>query len=148
VSRRPEQRLWDRVRDGLREASLTPDVLAQGNHILELDRVENAAAKSMPDVFGRWGQFDFWIELKVAPLKFQPGQASWLARQWECRSNSWLLVDSPLRSCLYRGEQAPELAGKLLVAAELIQPSWPKLLERLTWGACPDACGCTENAHT
>lgn len=51
-----------------------------GEHIVQLYRVENRVAKSMPDVhFVTERGMSGWIELKVKPI-FQPGQESWIEK--------------------------------------------------------------------
>lgn len=130
----PERRLWNDTREGLTAAANTTGI------VLQLHRVENAAERSFPDVFGRWDTFDFWIELKASRLQFQAGQCRWLADQWEARGNSFLL-HRPTNTTilkLYRGDQVLALeAGTLAEPPELIIPlkgKWKTLLDRITWG--------------
>lgn len=69
---------------------------------LHMERVENAASSSHPDVDGCKAGGAFKIELKTADrparettsirTKFQPGQSDWLARRWACGGRAWLLI--------------------------------------------------------
>lgn len=89
-----ESNFWAWIKNGAKklEWNGSPEYL--------LDRIENSAVSSMPDVSGasyRMGT-EFWLELKVnrrATIlrpKFRPGQADWLYRRWNLGARAWLLV--------------------------------------------------------
>lgn len=136
---------------GLREAA------GRAGHALDWYRIESGTTtRSVPDVFARWASFDFWLEMKVATgwqVKFQPGQPHWLMRQWGAKQNAFVLIGKLVKgranAWLYRGDQSMKLAGQGMgmLPAELVLPApidWDALLERVTWGGCPDTCKCTE----
>lgn len=73
--------------------------------VLEINRVENTARKSMADTEGHLalpGHGQFWIELKTAArparattpirMKWQEGQSEWLAKRWALGGNAYVLV--------------------------------------------------------
>lgn len=154
-----EKTLSDRVRDGLRAAAHRTS-----HPELEWERHESSTVRSVPDVRMRWATFTPWIELKVAKgrlVRFQPGQTRWLAKQWAAVPGSaWVLVGVPRHSkrvggvMLYRGDVADMLEGVGIVALPpelylpqpIKLPAWTELLDRLTWGGCPDECGCSEGS--
>lgn len=96
--------------DKTRESNLWASFKHGTKHLVQIgrlliNRVENKAARSMPDVEGivngvGFGQF--WIELKTThrparlttPIRvtFQPGQSTWLSKRWAFGGNAWLLV--------------------------------------------------------
>lgn len=97
VDKTREKNLWYSMKNGLKP-------LIQAGE-LEINRVENRARNSMPDVEGHLGQEgcgQFWIELKTAhrpkrastPIrtKFQDGQSQWGNNRWAIGGNAYLLI--------------------------------------------------------
>ena len=95
MSRKPEQKLWDWLREKTRSVKSPP----------ELDRVENKVGVSMPDVMFTALGFFGWIELKVidydpkevgvcGPLvkHFTQGQKRWLKSRGKKAGACWFLL--------------------------------------------------------
>lgn len=102
-----EQALWRWLRDGTR-----------GVAGVRLYRVENALARSTPDVEGTVGTGGFWVELKRCArppkregtpvrFRFQPGQSDWLLDRWDLDRGAWLLCQVDRDRYLMPGRVAP-----------------------------------------
>jgi len=78
-----ESALWKKVKKALEEA---------GGRDLWLQRIESWSTPSIPDVLGIYKGYTFWIELKVAPVKFRPGQKIWLHKWHSKGGNCFTLV--------------------------------------------------------
>lgn len=96
--------------DKTRESNLWASMKYGCRHLVKMgrlliNRVENKASLSMPDLEGMvWGPgfVQFWIELKTTHrpkrtttpirVKFQIGQPQWLERRWNFGGNAWVLI--------------------------------------------------------
>ena len=98
-----ESALWKKVKKALEEA---------GGKDLWLQRIESWSTPSIPDVLGIYKGHVFWIELKVAPVKFRPGQKIWLKKWWKARGRCFVLWENDGWINLLAGNLEPVGAWK------------------------------------
>lgn len=97
-------------------------------------RIETSTEAGIPDLNGIADGIEFWVELKMAPIRLRPAQVAWHKRALLEGRRAFVLCATEWGYKLYRVLKVSEaINGKYDIESELIVPVHPECLSGLTY---------------